>query len=119
MQLLVEFGHMFHRSIPFQPGIASISHNLEKPGARGSPMESAEEAVGAEHRLLRDIFRILAAPKQPARKVKGGVEVGQNELLEARPLVDIQHVRASPLVRPTHWTQTACRRILFPIDSIE
>jgi len=61
MQFLVEFRHEFHRAILLQPGIASIAHNLQKPGARVPPVKSTEKAVGAEHGLLCNVLRIRAA----------------------------------------------------------
>src|SRR6266481_1181999 len=102
MQFLVEFRHEFHRAILLQPGITSIAHNLQKPGTRIATVEPAEKAVGTEHGLLGDVFGVGTALQKPARQIEGGVEMRQHELLEARPVLRIQHVRAFPLVRATH-----------------
>src|SRR6267378_2837014 len=67
MQFFVEFSHEFHRAILLQPGIASIAHNLQKPGARVATVETAEKAVGTEHGLLGDVFTVSAAFQKPAR----------------------------------------------------
>src|SRR5207302_5596789 len=102
MQLFVEFRHEFHRAILLQPGITSVAHNLQKPGARIAAVESTEKAVGTEHGLLSNVFAVSAALEDPPREIESGIEVRQNELLKARPVLRIQHVRAFPLVRATH-----------------
>ncbi len=61
-------------------------------------MEPAEKAVGTEHGLLGNVFGIGAAFQQPPRQIEGGIEMRQNELLEARPVLRIQHVRTLSLV---------------------
>src|SRR5260370_25240271 len=102
MQFFVVFGHEFHRAILLQPGITSIAHNLQKPGARIATVEPAEKAVGTEHGLLGNVFGIGAAFQQPPRQIEGGIAMRQNELLEARPVLRIQHARPLSLVRATH-----------------
>src|SRR5207249_11374934 len=101
MQFFVEFRHQFHRAILLQPGVTSIAHNLQKPGARIATVESTEKTVGAEHGLLSNVFAVSAALEDPPREIEGGIEVRQNELLEARPALRIQHVRAFLLVSAT------------------
>jgi len=62
-------------------------------------MKSTEETVGAEQRLLRDVFRVGPASQQPARQIEGGIEMRQNRLLKARPVLRVQHV---PNLLPGH-----------------
>ena len=102
MQFFVEFGHEFHRAIFLQPGITSIAHNLQKPGTRIATVKPAKKAVGTEHGFLGDVFGVGTALQEPAREIEGGVEMRQNKLLEARPVLRIQHVHTFSLVRATH-----------------
>src|SRR5438477_1969748 len=58
------------------------SHNREKPRPRLAA-QAVEEAVGAQHRLLHYVLRVVIIARQPAREVIGRVEMRQHHLLES------------------------------------
>ncbi len=102
VQVFVEFSHELHLAIFLQPRIARIADDLQKPRAGVSAIEAAEKTKRAQHRFLRDVFCIGAASQQPTRKMECGIQMRQHELLEASPVLRIQHVPTFPLARRTH-----------------
>jgi len=73
-----------------------------KPGPGVSAVEAAEKAKRTQQGFLRDVFRIGPASQQPTRKIESGIQMWQHDLLEASPVLRIQHVPTLPLARRTH-----------------
>ena len=102
VQVLVEFSHELHLAVFLQPRITRIADDLQKPCPGVSAMEAAEKTKRAKHCFLRDVLRIGAISQQPTRKIECSIQMRQHELLEASPVLRIQHVPTFPLARRTH-----------------
>src|SRR5258706_465399 len=69
-------------TVVLQPGDEGVAHDGEKPRPRLAA-QAVEEAVGAQHRLLHYVLRVVIVARQPAREVIGRVEMRQHQLLES------------------------------------
>src|SRR5262245_5792681 len=59
-----------------------VANDSEEPRARISAGKRPKVSEGAERRLLDDIFCIVLIPHEPARQPKGGIEMGQDNLVK-------------------------------------
>src|SRR6476661_3112451 len=67
---------------PGAPAAGRVANNPEEPGAPIATSECPEVSKGPQQRLLYDIFRVLLMPQPPSREPIGGIEVGQDDLVE-------------------------------------
>ena len=72
-----------------EPGVAGIAHDLEQPGTNVCPVKPAKELERAQIGLLDHILRVDAVLCQPARQVKGRVEVWKDCLLKTLQSLDV------------------------------
>src|SRR4051812_1281622 len=92
-----------------QPPESRSAHNAEQPGSRIPALERAEIAKRAQARLLNHVFRLVAAPHEPAREVMSRIEMRKDDLVKvATPCVDqifvVHAVEFALVAQPPQWT---------------
>ena len=86
MDFFVEHRRGFLRPVLLQPGVTSIAHNRQQPGASVSAVEAVKKSERAQVRLLHHVFRILVIARQPARQVVSRIQMRQYDLFKTSEL---------------------------------
>jgi hypothetical protein len=69
------------------PGVGSVPHDGQHPGARVIPGEPADSAKGAQACLLHDVFGVRSAACQRVGERIGIAEMRGHELSKARVVI--------------------------------
>jgi hypothetical protein len=80
MYFFIELGSEVLRAVLLQPPESRRAYNSEQPGTRIPATEGARVSKGPQECLLNHLFRIVAAPHEPAREVVSRIEMRKDEL---------------------------------------
>jgi len=89
MYFFIELGHQFLRPILLQPRIASVSNDLQQPGARVSAMKLTKETVRTQRCLLDHVVGICTISKHPSSQIGGAVQMWQHQLLKPNSVLQV------------------------------
>jgi len=66
-----------------EPVVERIADDLQEPAARVRTLERADVLQRPYARVLHDVLGVVRVARQPPRKVVGGVQMGQDQRVEA------------------------------------
>ena len=93
--VFIELGRELLRAVLLQPPERRGADNSEQPGTRIPAPEGAKVSKGPQAGLLNHIFRIVAAPHEPAREVVSRIEMRKDDLVKTANRVCPPNVRCA------------------------